>query len=507
MLVVGDLDDMFVPMHSGLLVDPHASRKVIESLLDALPNMFAQTPTIEASLGAAVRAGQAVLRSTGGQVNVFQASLPTIGPGSLRHREDTKLYGTDKERTLFVPGDPLYRQVAEECAEAGIGLNVFLFPSQYIDVASVGVLAGLTGGEIFFHPRFSPVRDGRKLRSEIRGVVARETAYSVTMRIRCSNGLRISDYYGSFFQRNVTDLEFGTLDADKAVGAIIKHESKLDGKSDAFFQCAVLYTSATGERRVRVHNLAVGVVNKLGDVFRLADMDTTIALVAKEAITQTLSRTLRDVRDTLTDLCVKVLLAYRKHCASATSPGQLILPESYKLFPVFALALLKTKALKGGAVASDVRTYYMRVIKSLGVPALVELLYPRMYAIHLFGPDDGLPMDNGRLRLPKQMRTSYLRMDPEGAYLVANGHTAILWLGAAVSSALVRDLYGVDSLEELDTRMTALPKLPTRLSQQVRNLLHYLERTYELPVVIARQHVDGTEYEFSCVVESVNAFR
>jgi protein transport protein SEC24 len=67
-------------------------------------------------------------------------------------------------------------------------------------------------------------------------------------------------------------------------------------------------------------------------------MDTTIALVAKESarlvslipawsyvpsgITQSLSKSLRDVRDALTDTCVKVLLAYRKHCASATSPGQ-----------------------------------------------------------------------------------------------------------------------------------------------------------------------------------------
>ena len=138
----------------------------------------------------------------------------------------------------------------------------------------------------------------------------------------------------------MTDLEFGTIDADKAIAAIIRHESKLDERQEAFFQCAVLYTSASGQRRVRCHNIAVPVSSKLGDVFRLADMDATIALVAKEgvrygsvddresrltrpaAITQTLSKTLRDVREILTDYCVKVLLSYRKHCASATSAGQ-----------------------------------------------------------------------------------------------------------------------------------------------------------------------------------------
>lgn len=74
----------------------------------------------------------------GGQANIFQTSLPSIGPGSLKHREDSKLYGTDKERTLFTAQDPFYRQVGEECVDAGIGLNLFLFPSQYVDVASIG---------------------------------------------------------------------------------------------------------------------------------------------------------------------------------------------------------------------------------------------------------------------------------------------------------------------------------------------------------------------------------
>lgn len=97
-----------------------------------------------------------------------------------------------------------------------------------------------------------------------------------------SAGLRISDHFGNFFQRNVTDLEFGTLDADKAIAARIKHEAKLDEKTDAYFQCAALYTSASGERRVRVHNLAVPVSSVISNVFRAADLDTTIAHITKD---------------------------------------------------------------------------------------------------------------------------------------------------------------------------------------------------------------------------------
>ncbi len=57
---------------------------------------------------------------------------------------------------------------------------------------------------------------------------------------------------------------------------------------------------------------------------------------------------LQKIRDSLTDTCVKVLVAYRKFCASNTSYGQLILPESLKLFPLYILSILKTKMIKAG---------------------------------------------------------------------------------------------------------------------------------------------------------------
>ncbi|SCV67581.1 BQ2448_5192 [Microbotryum intermedium] len=508
MLVVSDITDMFVPLLEGFLVDPVESRSVIEGLLDTLPTLTAETTIVEAAMSGPVTAAVMALRNIGGQLNIFQTSLPTTGMGALKHREDTKLYGTDKEKTLFLPQDPWYRATAEECVEAGIGVNLFLFPTQYIDVASLSVLSGLSGGEVFFHPRFAPVRDGTKLRAEIKQVVRRETGYSVTMRIRCSNGLRVSDHFGNFFQRNVTDLEFGTMDSDKAIAARLKHEGKLDDKVDAHFQCAVLYTAANGQRRVRVHNLAVPVTSLLANVFRFADMDTTLTYVTKEAVTQTATKSLRQVRDQLTELCVKALLAYRKHCASSTSPAQLILPESFKLFPLYALALMKTKALKGGPVASDVRTYSMRAVKSLGVTATLRLLYPRFLAIHNLPDEVGFPDERGRLRLPPLIRTSYARMEPHGVYLIENGDFVILWIGAAVSPQILQDLYGADSLEELDTRMTSLPVLPTLLSTQVRNILALFERQAGgkvFSVLIARQNIDGTEIEFSnMLVEDSN---
>lgn len=80
----------------------------------------------------------------------------------------------------------------------------------------------------------------------------------------------------------MTDLEFGTINDGASIGAVIKHEGKLDEKQLCYVQVAVLYTSSSGERRVRVLNMSMGVTGLIGNVFRFADLDAAITLYTKE---------------------------------------------------------------------------------------------------------------------------------------------------------------------------------------------------------------------------------
>lgn len=191
--------------------------------------------------------------------------------------------GTDKEKALFAPSDAFWRVTADELAECGVGVNTFVFPDQACDLASVGALSAVTGGEMFFHPKFNPVRDRDALNDEIKRVIVRETAYNATVRIRCSNGLRIAEHNGAFYQRSLTDLEFGTLDESKAFTATVKHEGhRLDDRQSAYVQVATLYTSSSGERRVRVLNASFPVSGLIGNVFRFADFDATVVMMFKD---------------------------------------------------------------------------------------------------------------------------------------------------------------------------------------------------------------------------------
>lgn len=94
-------------------------------------------------------------------------------------------------------------------------------------------------------------------------------------------GLRVKNHFGAFRERTNTDLECGIMDADKSIYAQIEHTGSLDPKVPAYFQAAVLYTTIEGERRVRVCNISLPVVELAGNIFRYGDLDGVTAAYAK----------------------------------------------------------------------------------------------------------------------------------------------------------------------------------------------------------------------------------
>lgn len=256
-------------------------RALVESLLDSLPQLFADNKTTGPVIGPVVQAVCGALESRGGKLILFHTALPTFGPGTLSHRDESKLYGTDGEKTLFAPQNDFYKKLAETCVDVGLSIDLFLFPNAYVDVATLGCLSSITGGETFMFPNFNVERDGVKLIGNVYKLVGRTFGFNGLMRVRCSSGLRIAEHFGNFHMKNSTDLELAGVDSEKAFGVLVKHDGKLDEKTEASFQIALLYTTASGLRRVRVHNFSTPVTTLLGNVFRWADMDTTINFLSK----------------------------------------------------------------------------------------------------------------------------------------------------------------------------------------------------------------------------------
>ena len=338
--------------------------------------------------------------------------------------------------------------------------------------------------------------------------MTRETGYQALMKVRCSNGLQVSAYHGNFVQHTFgADLEIGVFDADKALSVTFGYDGKLDSKLDAHFQAALLYTSASGQRRVRCINVIAGVSDQARDCIKFIDQDAVITILAKEASTKlaTTSATLKDTRLGLTEKSIDVLAHYRKNFLTTPhAPGQLVMPERLKEFAMYVLGMLKSRAFKGGHETSDRRVHDMRLIRSVGPLELSLYLYPRIIPIHNLRPEDGFPDASigGHLRMPRAERASFANVEAGGVYLVDNGQQALLWMSAQTSPNLITDLFGEgkDSLKSLDAYTSEIPVLQTHLNAQVRNIIEFwrvLRGSKGLTVQLARQGIDGAEYEFA----------
>lgn len=517
-MIMPDLEDPFLPLGEGLFVDPYEGKTIITSLLTRLPEMFSEIKNPEPALLAALNSGLAALEKTGGKIVCSCSALPTWGPGQLFLRDDGNRPGGESDKKLYTTEHPAWKKVSEKMAAAGVGSDFFLAaPSGgYLDIATIGHVAATTGGETFYYPNFISARDSPKLSSEISHAVTRETGFQALMKVRCSNGLQVQAYHGNFIQHTFgADLEIGVVDAEKALGVTFSHDGRLDSKLDAHFQSALLYTTASGERRVRCSNVIASVSETAKEAgsreqgirscMKFVDQDAVIALLAKEASTKlaTTSSNLKDIRNWLTERTIDIMACYRKHSAQQHPPGQLVMPERLKEFCMYMLGLLKCRAFKGGLENTDRRVHEMRMVRSMGALELSLYLYPRMIPVHNLQPEDGFAdAETGQLKMPPAIRTTFSRVEPGGVYIVDNGQQVILWFHAQTSPNLISDLFGEDkdSLKSLDAYTSSLPVLETHLNAQVRNILEFLKSlrgSKAMSIQLARQGIDGAEFEFA----------
>ncbi|XP_050101018.1 protein transport protein Sec24C isoform X1 [Anopheles aquasalis] len=471
MMVVGDLQEMFMPLLDGFLVDPEESASVIDALMEQIPRMFADTRETETILLPALQAGLEALKASEcvGKLYVFQSTLPNAdAPGKLKAREERKLLGTDKEKTVLTPQSTVYNMLAQECVGAGVSIDLFVFNNAYIDLATIGQVARLTGGEVYKYTYFQADIDGQRLVSDLMKNISRPIAFDAVMRVRTSTGIRPTDFFGHFFMSNTKDMEIASIDCDKAVAVEIKHDDKLTDEL-VLIQVALLYTSCSGQRRLRVLNLALKTCSELLELFRCCDIDSTLLFFAKQGLTKLMDGTPAAVKAAIVQRSVQLLACYRKYCASATSAGQLILPEGMKLLPLYVNCLLKNDAFSGGADMSiDDRSYVIYYVMSMDLPASVHYFYPRLIPLH----DVHVEAET----IPSAIRCTGEKMLEDGAYILENGVHMFMWLGLSLSPEFTQSVFGAQCTQQIDTDRTGLPVFDNPLSRRIRGIVEKIQQ-------------------------------
>ncbi|XP_072291979.1 protein transport protein Sec24B [Eucyclogobius newberryi] len=491
MLVVSDIDDVFIPSHDNLMVSLKESKELVKELLTSLPSMFAHTRETQSALGPALQAAFKLMSPTGGRVSVFQSQLPTLGAGLLQSREDPNQRSSTKVVQHLGPATDFYKKLALDCSGQQIGVDLFLLSSQYSDLSSLACMSKYSAGSIFYYPSFHHIHNPaqlEKFQRDLERYLTRKIGFEAVMRIRCTKGLSIHTFHGNFFVRSTDLLSLANVNPDSGFAVQMSIDDSLADSSLACFQAALLYTSCKGKRRIRVHTLCLPVVTQLSDVYAGADVQAVTCLLANMAIDRSVSSGLSDARDALVNAVVDLLGAYKSSVSNLQQSG-LVLPSSMRLFPLYILALLKQKALRTGtSTRLDERVFAMCQFKTEPLPQLLRLLHPDFYRLDTILDQAALHLNDTIVPQPQLLHLSAERLNRDGAFLLDCGAVLYMWVGRSCSDMFLRDVLGVSDFASLPPSMNHIPELLTPLSERIRAFLDWLQenRSCSCPLHVIR---------------------
>ncbi|KAF9681688.1 hypothetical protein SADUNF_Sadunf05G0028700 [Salix dunnii] len=527
MLIVPDIHDVYTPLQTDVIVPLSECRQHLELLLESIPTMFQNSRIAESSFSAAIKWEN--LGRMGMHVHQCQLLLigsilsnekywreafvlPSVGIGALSAREaegrSNISTGEKEAHKLLQPADKTLKEMAIEFAEYQVCVDVFITTQTYVDIASISVIPKTTGGQagtlfqaaylvqviatvtprkercgcsllgkldnifcilVYYYYPFSAVSDPAKLYNDLTWNITRPQGFESVMRVRCSQGIQIQEYHGNFCKRIPTDIDLAVIDCDKTIMVTLKHEDKLQDGSECAFQCALLYTTVYGQRRIRVANLSLPCTNNLSNLFRLADLDSQFVCFLKQAANEIPSNPPLVVRERVTNFCINILLSYRKFCATVSSSGQLILPEALKLLPLYTLGLKVDGRI-------DDRSFWISYVSSVSTPLAI-------------------PLEADGSRIPPALPLSSEYVSEDGIYLLENGQDGSIYIGNSVNSDILQNLFGISSVSEIPTQYSqfVLEQYDNSLSKKLNDVVNE----------IRRQRCSFLRYDVSAILNTI----
>ncbi|XP_076437651.1 protein transport protein Sec24A-like isoform X2 [Babylonia areolata] len=477
MMVVPDLEDVFLPCPDSLMVNLHERRDMVTELLTQMPALFEGNLETGNALGSALQAGFKLLNSTGGRMTVVQTTLPTVGPGALDNREAASKNASRSVSNLG-PSSDFYKKLALDCSGQQVAVDLFMLNGQYADIATVSCISKYSGGCVQYYPSFHAVRNpamSDKFESDLRRYFTRKIGFEAVMRIRCTRGISIHTFHGNFFVRSTDLLSLPNVNPDAGFGMQMSIEENLTESSNVCFQAALLYTSSKGERRIRVHSLCVPVTNQLSDVFTGADQQAIASLLAKMAVDRTISSSLDDARDAMLNACQDMLNAYATQIPASQRVGALMAPYSLRLLPLFTLAMLKSTAFRISAnIRVDDRVYAHLLAKCLPTGILLQTFYPHLYPVHGLSDEDVVEHNKEKYPRAPRLQLSSANIDRHGVYVLDQGENMYMMVGGAVPDAFCQSVFNVPNFGAIPDGMTDLPEVDNPTSERLRSFLGYL---------------------------------
>jgi len=244
----------------------------------------------------------------------------------------------------------------------------------------------------------------------------------------------------------MNELRFAQINSDSTFTVQFEHESELHKDRHFILQIALLYTPRDGSAPlIRIHTLALKTSTDMGDIFRQVDIEAVMVISAKNCIQSMFNpHTDFNINRSLEKLvsgCTNVLHKYRKYCAAGSPRGQLILPDTLKLMPLYTLGYLKNPLLSK-QLSIDERVSFLRQIVVSSMCHTLLCMYPNLYRVHTVDTDYMCFHDSdGYYQYPNWVPLNRQNLKADGVFLLNTGRNLFLCIGRNMEDGLFDELF------------------------------------------------------------------
>lgn len=287
MIVNTDDDPDFLPIPEDLMVNLADSKELVIDLLNNLPVMFQDSSEYETNLEHVTKSMAILTKATGAKIMLFESSPIS---SKFPYLQATQKPGVKERPELIKSTVDMFRNYAKEMSHFYVSIDQFIITSHntFKNVGTLSDLSRYTHGRFYYYPRFNSYQHGIKLDQEVYTALTCKSAWEAVGRVRVSGGFRHTATLGNYLVKARTNdlLSLPVCDEYRSIYyELERQEAKADDtmkkrnysvgdETHIFVQTALLYTTAEGERRIRVHNLAMPYTDVATDPYENADINS-----------------------------------------------------------------------------------------------------------------------------------------------------------------------------------------------------------------------------------------
>eukprot|EP00347_Sterkiella_histriomuscorum_P022014 403331985 len=459
MFVTTDIDQIFLPQPDDLLVNLTDSYDLVINLLDNLPSYFAKTQIIDNCFVAALQAANMVASAIGGKLIFFQLAQTIIKHPMLAPKT---LPNTAERLDLVNSTNPYFSNTGSELGHMHMSCDLFIFThgkNQYKNLQTFADLARKSSGNLYYYQDYLTATQGLKFSNELYHSLVRRVAWEGVFRIRTSQGFNQIRSFGNIqIKHKTADLILcPSIDADRVLVYEIEKNDLLNedpnrmarrDNSHLYIQTALLYSTSEGERRIRVHNIAVPLTNMKHLPFEYIDVNATTHYFARAALNIlqtnlnfTVCRGMIEMN--LTKLCRSMLKSQQSIKQS--------LPDNLQYLVLYVLGLLK----------SPFMTPSKQILPS---DHLDQLNYLR-FIVNGMSPEETLPLFNPQIisiadyNLNDQVFPALENLDrasikTEGIYMCYNSLAIYFYVGRQCDPYFIQTIFKANDVNHINRNIS-----------------------------------------------------